>query len=353
MKTLKNDVFLKALRREPVPYTPIWIMRQAGRYLPEYRDIRSQTGDFLTLCKSPELATRVTLQPLKRFPLDAAILFSDILTIPDAMGLGLSFTKNEGPKFSHQITTQKDVSALSIPDPYQHLSYVLDAIKNIKHELAGLVPLIGFCGSPWTVGAYMVVGKPSQDVNALQQFVTQDKEMLHALLNVLTQAIAQHLVAQIESGVDVVMLFDTWGSLLGEAVYFNFSLPYLDQIVKIVKSHNADIPVIVFTKGAQLNWLNQIAATGCDCIGLDWTINLGEAKHLVGDKVALQGNLNPELLKSDPQTFKNAAGDILESFGHGTGHIFNLGHGITPDIQPNHVAELVDYVHAHSQKYHD
>ena len=350
MITLKNDRFLRAIRRQPVDMTPIWIMRQAGRYLPEYREIRQKAGSFLTLCKNPELACQVTLQPLARFPLDAAILFSDILTIPDAMDLGLYFKEGEGPAFLRPLRTEKEIRALSVPDPDLSLRYVLDTIRLIQHELAGSVPLIGFCGSPWTVGCYMVEGKANKTFPMMQSLRLEQPQLLHTLLDTLARSVTAHLCAQIEAGVQAVMIFDTWGGMLDKANYQEFSLRYMQQIVSEVKS-KYDVPVILFTKGGG-GWLDILAATGCDALGLDWLTSLKDARQQVGERVALQGNMNPEMLYQSPEKIQEDVSRILAEFGHGSGHIFNLGHGIIKDINPENVAVLVDAVHAMSQQYH-
>ncbi len=350
MALLKNDCLLRTIRREPVDKTPIWIMRQAGRYLPEYQVIRKKAGSFLQLCKTPELACEVTLQPLARFPLDAAILFSDILTIPDAMGLGLHFQEGEGPLFERPLRTEKEIQALGIPDPEVSLRYVLDTIRMVNHELAGKVPLIGFCGSPWTVGAYMVEGKANKSFPLIHAMRKEQPKVLHSLLNVLAQSISLHLSAQIKAGVQVVMLFDTWGGLLDTASYKEFSLRYLQQIITQLKNEH-DVPIILFTKGGG-KWLDIMAATGCDALGIDWLLSLSEARQQVGHKVALQGNMNPEILYRSPEEIHAAVAEILASYGQGSGHIFNLGHGIIKDMNPEHVAVLVDAVHTLSQSYH-
>lgn len=350
MIALKNDLLLRALRRKPVEMTPIWIMRQAGRYLPEYRQVRQQAGSFLTLCKTPELACQVTLQPLERFPLDAAILFSDILTIPDAMGLGLYFQEGEGPAFQRPIRSKKEVTALGVPDPEVSLRYVIDAVRLIQHELAGRVPLIGFCGSPWTVACYMVEGKANKTFPHIHAMRQEDPQTLHQLLDILARSTSEHLRAQIDAGVQVVMLFDTWGGMLDTENYQEFSLQYMQQIITDIKSHH-DVPIILFTKGGG-KWLDLIAQTGCDALGLDWLASLHIAKQQVGDRVALQGNMHPEILYQSPEIIRAEVARILKEFGPGPGHIFNLGHGIIKDIDPENVAVLVDAVHSLSKQYH-
>lgn len=349
MTTFKNTRLLKALHREPVDATPIWIMRQAGRYLPEYRATRAKAGSFLTLCKTPELACEVTLQPLARFALDAAILFSDILTIPDAMGLGLHFIEGEGPKFFHTIRSDKDVDQLFVPDPETDLRYVCDAIRLIKKTLAGQVPLIGFCGSPWTIATYMIEGQANKMFPMIQQMLREAPSTLHRLLEILAQSVATHLNAQIAAGVDVVMIFDTWGGILSTPDYENFSLFYMEKIIK--KLSNKTIPCILFTKNGN-QWIEKIIATGCHAIGLDWQISLHEARLRANNRVALQGNLDPAILKSTPTEIRAAVDKILTEYGAGSGHIFNLGHGITPDVPPENVTILVDTVHELSRKFH-
>lgn len=351
--TLKNDRLIRALFREPVDVTPVWMMRQAGRYLPEYRVTREKAGDFLTLCKTPELACEVTLQPLDRFSLDAAILFSDILTIPDAMGLGLTVVEKQGPKFKKTVRSESDIDALGIPDPETDLRYVMDAIRLIRKELDGRVPLIGFSGSPWTLSTYMVEGGSSKDFHTVKSLMYKDPMAMHKLLTKLAEAVTLYLNAQIEAGAQVVMIFDTWGGILTGQGYQEFSLQYMRRIIEqLTREHaGSKIPVIVFSKGAGL-WVESIAASGCDAIGLDWTQNIGAVRNQVGDKVALQGNMDPAVLYADPDIIKRTVADILESFGHGTGHIFNLGHGIQPAVDPEHAGIFIDAVHKLSQPYH-
>lgn len=354
MSKTKNDRFLRAIQRKPVDATPIWIMRQAGRYLPEYRQIRQQAGSFLTLCKTPELACEVTLQPIKRFPLDAAILFSDILTIPDAMGLGLRFVEGEGPIFERPLKSARDLAQLSVPDPETQLLYVLDAIRLIQHELDGQVPLIGFCGSPWTLATYMLEGRANKDFPVIRKVLHEDTAFLHALLDLLAQSVAQHLNAQIKAGVQAVMIFDTWGGMLDTANYQNFSLRYIQQIVALLEQGPAyeKVPLILFTKnGGQ--WLELMKDTGCQVLGVDWQVNLREARQKVGEQVALQGNMDPAMLLQTPGAIEADVARILAEFGHGSGHIFNLGHGITPEVPPENVAVLVNAVHSLSRKYHE
>ena len=353
MYKLKNDRFLRAIWQEPVDVTPIWIMRQAGRYLPEYRKVRQHAGSFMNLCKNPELACAVTLQPLARFPLDAAIVFSDILTIPDAMGLGLDFKEGEGPFFKHPIRSEHDIKKLGIPDPELTLTYVLDAIRMIQRELAGTVPLIGFCGSPWTLATYMIEGRSNKSFPLAQQMLHEQPELLHQLLDKLAQAVSLHLNAQIKAGVQAVMLFDTWGGLLGTEHYQQFSLHYVKQIIdNLIKEHEGlRIPVILFTKnGGQ--WLELMTRTGCHVIGVDHQISLNHARQCLNGRIALQGNMNPEILLQTPDQIQKEAARILADYGHNSGHIFNLGHGITPDVPPENVATLVEAVHSLSRQYH-
>ncbi len=341
MTALKNDRFIKALLRQPVDKTPVWIMRQAGRYLPEYREVRAKAGDFLTLMQTPELACEVTLQPLRRFDLDAAILFSDILTIPHAMNLGLHFEAGEGPVFDHPIRSASDINQLKKPIPEKHMPYVFDTIRRIKKELNGQVPLIGFAGSPWTLATYMIEGGSSKNFSLAKGMLYQEPKLMHQLLKLLSDSVADYLNAQIEAGVDAVMIFDTWGGVLSEQAYKDFSLSSMQAIIAQLNK----TPSIVFTKGGGL-WLEDMAKIGCNALGLDWTINIGDARKRVGDKVVLQGNLDPAVLYSDPETIRREVKKILNDFGNHPGHIFNLGHGIHPDINPDHVKVLVDAVHA-------
>lgn len=353
MTKLKNDTFLRALLRQPIEYTPVWMMRQAGRYLPEYNQIRARAGDFLGLCKNPDLATEATLQPLARFPLDAAILFSDILTIPDAMGLGLYFSAGEGPKFKRPLRDEREIRALVVPDPGTHLRYVMDAVSQIRKALNNEVPLIGFAGSPFTLACYMVEGGSSPDFATVKKMLYQRPELLHHILDVNARAVTDYLNAQIEAGAQAVMIFDTWGGALSHAAYHEFSLAYLKQIVDGLKHKHGrtNVPSIIFTKGGGL-WLESIAAIGCDAIGLDWTTDLGEARHRVGDKVALQGNLDPAVLFGSHDTIRAEVGKVLHSYGWGSGHVFNLGHGISQFTQPENAAAMVEAVHELSRQYH-
>ncbi len=345
---LNNDRLLRVLRGEPVDCTPVWVMRQAGRYLPEYRETRRQAGDFLTLCKTPELACEVTLQPLRRFDLDAAILFSDILTIPDAMGLGLSLEEGLGPRFAHPLRSRADIDALPVPDPCGELRYVTDAIRLVKRELAGRVPLIGFAGSPWTLATYMVEGQSSREFARIKGLIYTDAAAAHALLDKLARATTAYLRAQIEAGVDLVMLFDTWGGALSHAAYHEFSLAYMQTILDGLP---AGVPTIVFTKGGG-PWLESIAASGCSALGLDWTVDIGAVRQRLGNGVALQGNLDPAVMLTRPDIVAQETRRIIDTMGSGGRHIFNLGHGITPEVAPEHVSVLVDTVHEHSRRYH-
>ena len=350
---LKNDRFLRALRREAVDVTPVWMMRQAGRYLPEYRETRGKAGNFMNLCQNPELACEVTLQPLDRFPLDAAILFSDILTIPDAMGLGLYFEEGEGPRFQHTVTDEAAVAKLAVPDPHDELRYVTDAVSLIRRELDGRVPLIGFSGSPWTLATYMVEGGSSKTFSFIKGMMYSRPDLLHRILNVLAESVSVYLAAQIEAGAQAVMVFDTWGGSLSPATYREFSLAYMTKIVDKLKANAAtrDVPVVLFTKGGG-QWLEAMADSGCDALGLDWTTDLSDARARVGDRVALQGNIDPCVLYASPDTIREQVAITLDSFGSGNGHVFNLGHGIHPEVNPEHAAALVEAVHTLSRKYH-
>ena len=352
MSELKNDRFLKALMRRPVDRTPVWMMRQAGRYLPEYRAVRAQAGDFMSLCKNTELACEVTLQPLERYEMDAAILFSDILTIPDAMGLGLYFETGEGPKFRKPVRTEADIDALEVIDTASDLAYVTDAVTMIRRELNGRVPLIGFSGSPWTLATYMVEGQSSRDFARAKTMLYTQPELMHQLLEKLSLSVIDYLNAQIRAGAQVVQIFDTWGGALSHAAYAEFSLAYMQKIVDGLISHHdgRDVPVILFTKGGGL-WLEKMADTGCHALGLDWSTDIAAAKSRVGDRVALQGNMDPAVLRASPAVIESQVASILDGFGGGTGHIFNLGHGITPDIDPDHVKVFIDAVHKFSTKY--
>ena len=342
--------YINALLKKEVTRTPIWVMRQAGRYLPEYRATRKKAGDFLTLCKSSDLACEVTLQPLERFDLDAAILFSDILTIPDAMGLGLHFIEGEGPKFSHPLSSLAEINQLTKPDVSKDLSYVSEAVSVIKKNLKGRVPLIGFSGSPWTLATYMVEGGSSKTFSKVKGLMYENPKHMHQLLDVLADTIIDYLNSQIEAGADSVMIFDTWGGLLNKASYENFSLMYMSKIVAGINRNpeGKTIPVTLFTKGGSA-WLEQIAATGCDAVGIDWTVEIGEAERRICSKVALQGNLDPSVLYASAEVIKSEAHKILDQFQGSTGHVFNLGHGITPDVNPESMKAFVDAVHSYSK----
>jgi uroporphyrinogen decarboxylase len=353
MTALKNDTFIKALLKQPVEYTPIWMMRQAGRYLPEYRKVREQAGSFMDLCTNPELACEVTLQPLRRFGFDAAILFSDILTVPDAMGLGLYFTEGEGPKFAHPVRTAADVNKLPIPDPETDLRYVVDAVRLIRKNLQGSVPLIGFSGSPWTLATYMVEGGSSKSFQKVKSMMYEQPKLLHVMLDKLAQSVAAYLNAQIEAGAQAVMLFDTWGGMLATEDYSEFSLYYAKQVRSLLKTHvdGQQIPTILFTKGGGL-WLEAMADTGYDALGLDWQTDIQQARARVGHRVALQGNMDPVALYANPEIITEKVKTILHKYGAGSGHVFNLGHGILPDMNPDHVKAMVDAVHEYSRAYH-
>ncbi|AVG16118.1 MULTISPECIES: uroporphyrinogen decarboxylase [Chromobacteriaceae] len=352
MTQLKNDTFLRALLKEPVEYTPIWMMRQAGRYLPEYRATRARAGSFMGLCTSPDYATEVTLQPLDRFPLDAAILFSDILTVPDAMGLGLYFAEGEGPKFQRPLRDEAAIRALE-PADMGKLQYVFDAVASIRKALDGRVPLIGFSGSPFTLACYMVEGGGSDDFRHVKAMLYSRPELLHHILEANTRSVIAYLNAQIDAGAQAVQIFDTWGGALSHAAYREFSLAYMQRIVAGLK-READgrrVPVIVFTKGGG-QWLEDIAAIGADCVGLDWTTDIGQARARVGAKVALQGNFDPNALFAEPAAIEREVARILASYGQGSGHVFNLGHGISQFADPAHAGALVDAVHRLSRGYH-
>jgi uroporphyrinogen decarboxylase len=353
MSSLKNDSFIRALLRQPVERTPVWMMRQAGRYLPEYRRVREQAGSFMNLCTNPELACEVTLQPLERYRLDAAILFSDILTIPDAMGLGLSFAEGEGPRFQHPLRREEDIRRLPVPDPEDRLRYVTDAVRLIQRELQGRLPLIGFSGSPWTLATYMVEGGGSKDFRHIKAMLYNRPELAHELLRKLADAVALYLNAQIAAGVNAVMIFDTWGGALTAAQYQVFSLDYARRVYEQLNLHcsTCPIPAIFFTKGGGL-WLETMAESGFDALGLDWQTPIGEARRRVGHKVALQGNLDPVALYASPEAIRAEVRRILIDFGYGTGHVFNLGHGVHPDINPEHVGAMIEAVHEFSPAFH-
>ncbi|MEL7631639.1 uroporphyrinogen decarboxylase [Pectobacterium aroidearum] len=353
MTDLKNDRYLRALLRQPVDVTPVWMMRQAGRYLPEYKVTRAQAGDFMSLCKNAELACEVTLQPLRRYALDAAILFSDILTIPDAMGLGLYFEAGEGPRFHSPITSHADVVNLPIPDPEQELGYVMNAVRTIRKNLAGEVPLIGFSGSPWTLATYMVEGGSSKAFTVIKKMMFAEPKTLHLLLDKLADSVILYLNAQIRAGAQAVMVFDTWGGALSGRDYKEFSLRYMHKIVDGLQRENEGrrVPVTLFTKGGG-QWLEAMAETGCDALGLDWTSDIADARRRVGDKVALQGNMDPSMLYADPARIEQEVASILAGFGQGNGHVFNLGHGIHQDVPPEHAGVFVEAVHRLSRPYH-
>jgi uroporphyrinogen decarboxylase len=350
---LQNDTFLKALMREETDYTPLWLMRQAGRYLPEYRATRKGAGSFMSLAKNPGFATEVTLQPIDRYALDAAILFSDILTVPDAMGLGLYFEEGEGPKFERRLNDEKDVMALKVPEPGS-LQYVFDAVTQIRTALNGRVPLIGFSGSPWTLACYMVEGQGSREFHTVKKMLYSRKDLMHRILRINAEAVTTYLNAQIDAGAQAVMIFDSWGGALADAAYHEFSLSYMRDILNGLQREKDGkrIPAIVFTKGGGL-WLEQIAAIGADAVGLDWTVNLGKARALVGDRVALQGNLDPAILFAEPAQIREQVIQTLDSYGTpkaGHGHVFNLGHGISQFTSPDAVTVLVETVHEYSRQ---
>ena len=350
---LKNDRFLRALLKQPVDRTPMWLMRQAGRYLPEYRETRRRAGSFLDLCKNAELATEVTLQPLARYDLDAAILFSDILTVPDAMGLGLYFAEGEGPRFERPLRQEWEIRNLVAPDPAGPLVYVMNAVQEIRRALDGSVPLIGFSGSPFTLACYMVEGGGSDGFPVTKTMLYDRPDLMHHILSVNAKAVTDYLNAQIQAGAQAVMLFDTWGGMLSHAAYREFSLAYMQQVVSglIREMDGQRVPCIVFTKGGG-QWLESIAAIGCDAVGLDWTVDLASARKRVGDKVALQGNLDPTALFAAPAAIEGEVARILAEFGTGSGHVFNLGHGISQHTNPEHVAALVSAVQRLSPAYH-
>jgi uroporphyrinogen decarboxylase len=354
MTTLKNDRLLRALLRQSVDVTPVWMMRQAGRYLPEYRELRARAGSFMNLCQTPELACEVTLQPLVRFPqLDAAILFSDILTIPDAMGLGLSFSEGEGPRLARPVRSTADVLRLGELDPEVELAYVLDAVRLICRELAGRVPLIGFAGSPWTLATYMIEGNVSREYAWSKGMLYARPELLHRLLDIVARSVTAYLNAQVAAGAQALMIFDTWGGILSSCTYREFSLHYMAQIVAGLtrEREGRRIPVVLFTKGGGAS-LEALAASGCDAVGLDWTVNIGEARRRVGRQVALQGNLDPCVLYAPPERIRREVAAILADFGPGSGHVFNLGHGIHPQADPEHAGIMIEAVHELSVPYH-
>ncbi len=353
MSELKNDVMLRALMRQPVSRTPVWIMRQAGRYLPEYRDVRAEAGNFMNLCRNPELACEVTMQPLRRFKLDAAILFSDILTIPDAMGLGLYFESGEGPKFKNPVQSANAIRSLRVPDVEKKLSYVFDAVRTVRRELNGEVPLIGFAGSPFTVGTYMVEGGSSREFSKIKGLAAEAPDVLDHLMDIVAETTTEYLNAQIEAGAQAIQIFDTWGATLEPDDFRRFSMASMQKIIDGLtrEKDGRRIPVILFTKGAG-PLLSDLADTGCDALGVDWTTDLSTAREYVGDKVALQGNLDPAMLRESPEAIRQGVADTLASYGEGPGHVFNLGHGITPDIDPDLLGVLVDAVHELSPDFH-
>jgi uroporphyrinogen decarboxylase len=351
--TLENDLFLRALMREPTDRTPVWIMRQAGRYLPEYLATRKHAGSFMQLCQNPELACEVTLQPLRRFALDAAIIFSDILTIPDAMGLGLYFETGEGPKFERPLRDAESIHKLPVTNAQEDLAYVMEAIRVTRRELNGKVPLIGFSGSPWTLATYMIEGGSSKTFGRAKKLLYQDPALAHELLDKLARSVTDYLNAQISAGAQAVQIFDTWGGALSYTAYQEFSLRYMKQIVDGLTRENEGrrVPVILFSKGCNLQ-LDHLADSGCDALGVDWTVTLAEARAMAGDRVALQGNLDPSILLASPEVIREQVRKTLQSFGPGNGHVFNLGHGITPDVPPEHLAVVIDTVAELSPAYH-
>jgi uroporphyrinogen decarboxylase len=354
MTRLANDRLLRALARAPVERTPVWLMRQAGRYLPEYRATRARAGSFLGLATTPELACEVTLQPLARFPLDAAILFSDILMIPKAMGVGLAFEEGEGPRIERPVRSAKDIDALPVPDPSSDLKFVLDTVALVRRELGGRAPLIGFAGSPWTVATYLVEGGASRDFATIKALLYADPAALHRLLEKLARATTDYLNAQIIAGAQAVMIFDTWGGVLTTPAFLEFSLAYMERIAADLVREREDraVPVILFSKGGGA-WLERMSMSGVDALGIDWTAELSGVRRAVGDRVALQGNLDPAVLFSSPAAIRGEVARVLESYGRGHGHIFNLGHGIPPGVDPDHVAALVAAVHELSPAYHE
>ena len=348
-KTTRPQRFLAALRRDPVDCTPVWLMRQAGRYLPEYRKIRGQAGDFLTLCKTPELACEVTLQPIQRFDLDAAIVFSDILTIPDAMGLGLTIEESQGPQFKRPICSESDIRKLQMPDIENDLSYVMETLRIVRQELHEEIPLIGFSGSPWTLATYMIKRKSRDDFSAIKKLLYEQPTVLQKLLDVLTESVTHYLVAQVKAGAQAIMIFDTWGGILAHADYLRFSLSPISSVINELKNNPVSMqaPIILFTKGGA-PWITYMANTGCAAVSCDWTVSLSTARKLVENRVAIQGNLDPAILFASEESIRDQVKIVLNDFGEGPGHVFNLGHGIPPGVNPNHVATLVDAVHEFS-----
>jgi uroporphyrinogen decarboxylase len=346
-----HSIFIRALQKKSVERTPVWVMRQAGRYLPEYRLSRERAGSFLNLCKNPELACEVTLQPLSRYALDAAIVFSDILTIPDAMGLGLYFVEGEGPRFHNPIQTEDDIQQLPHPIIAESLAYVMDAVRLIRREMPNDLPLIGFAGSPWTLAAYMVEGGGSRDFKRILRLMYEAPQAMHVLLLKLAHATMDYLDAQVDAGVNALMVFDTWGGILTRSHYQQFSLHYMRLIVEHLKNKHPNIPIILFTKGGG-QWLNLMADTGCDALGLDWTCDLSVVRATVGHRVALQGNLDPSVLLTNPRIIREQVKQVLHAYGNGSGHVFNLGHGITPDVLPENMQAMIEAVHEFSPQYH-
>jgi uroporphyrinogen decarboxylase len=353
MSALKNDRFLRALLRQSVDRTPVWMMRQAGRYLPEYRATRARAGSFLDLCKNAELACEVTLQPLRRYPMDAAILFSDILTVPDALGLGLYFEEAEGPRFRKTVRSEADLAGLQRIRADDDLGYVMQAVRTIRRELNGSVPLIGFSGSPWTLATYMVEGGSSKDFAHVKTMAYDQPELMHRLLALLADAVADYLSAQVRAGAQALQIFDTWGGSLSAAGYREFSLQYMQRVIAGLpaEADGRTVPVIVFTKGGG-QWLDAIADCGAQAVGIDWTTDIRVARALVGDRVAVQGNMDPSMLFASPARIRSEVESILAGYGHGSGHVFNLGHGITPGVNPDHVTAFVDAVQELSPQYH-
>ncbi|MBM3357305.1 MAG: uroporphyrinogen decarboxylase [Betaproteobacteria bacterium] len=353
MLMLKNDTLIRALLRQPTPYTPVWLMRQAGRYLPEYNKTRAQAGSFLELCRNPDLATEVTLQPLARFALDAAIVFSDILTIPDAMGLGLHFADGGGPRFERPLREEVQIRDLVVPEPDRQLRYVLDTVRQVRKALAGSVPVIGFSGSPFTLACYMVEGGGSADFRTLKTMLYRRPDLLHHILDINCRAVIAYLNAQVESGAQAIMVFDTWGGTLGPGEYREYSLAYMRRVVEgLAREHAGErIPIILFTKGGGA-WIEDIAASGCDAVGLDWTVDLGAARARVGKRVALQGNLDPAVLLAGPEAVRDRAAAVLAAYGRGNGHVFNLGHGVSQHTPVESVAALVEIVRRLSPQFH-
>tara|TARA_R110000787_G_scaffold187093_11_gene298915 strand:+ start:3709 stop:4770 length:1062 start_codon:yes stop_codon:yes gene_type:complete len=351
MRTLNNDRFLRALRRQSVDRTPVWMMRQAGRYLPEYRASRAKAGDFMSLCRNAELCCEVTMQPLDRYDLDAAILFSDILTIPDAMGLGLKFVEGEGPQFDRPLSTIEQIDALHVPDPESDLGYVMNAVRTIRGALGERLPLIGFAGSPWTLATYMVEGRGGHAFATVKRLMIEEPEAFDRLLAKLSESVSQYLAAQVAAGADALMVFDTWGGVLAPADYARFSLAPMASIVQSLKKTAPDIPVILFTKNGGQH-LERMADTGCTALGLDWTTSLADARARVGDRVALQGNFDPVTLFAKPERIREEAARVLADFGHGPGHVFNLGHGIVPGVPPENAAAMIEAVRELSPRYH-